>query len=438
MNADTSLASGPANRYWQRMSPLTCLGIALGVLLPALSAALFPTYMHRMPIPVWEWARLQELPFVALEFAIVVWAIVKGMEFRQIWSNLSRDTRFALGLFVIGLWSSTLLVSRVPLTSIVISATMVIHLLFACSVYFLVGRNREDTLDSFPRWCGVGLAMLAFLTAWRFALPPPPSDVFGGKIEWHAAVPGFISVRHFGSWTGAITAMFAALIMARKEQDRLEWVDWFFLLAMGLTIWSGTRAAILAIGVAGLIQLISSRKLPSLHTLGRLSILTGSSAIIAYLLIPYNQPEFMLIGSASEFSSISAAGTGRVELWTQTLQRWLEAPMFGWGSGSTFWEVFAGWRHTQPHNFLFQFLISWGIVGTIGAVWLLGRAVVAAHSVVSRSQPELWPLLTCTYALLAMACLEGMLHYPRFVMLIVALLAIILKLCSKLDQPVSD
>lgn len=414
----------------------TVLGILLGVLMPVLAALIYPTYMHHMGEPFYEWTRLQEVPFVFAELCVIIWAMARGLELRDYFALLRRDIKIAIALFVVGLFASSLLVSEQVLTSGVISVSMCVHVLFGLSVYHLIRRDKDDVMRALPYALGIGLLLLAFLTAWRFLLPSPASSVYGGVIEWHAALPGFISVRHFGSWTGAIAALFAGIILARKDQGKPDWRDWFFLLAIGMTIWSGTRAALLAIGVACFVQIVSMRAWPSLHTIGRLSILTGLAATLAWWLLPPNAIEFRLFQSVSEYSSLSAAGSGRVEMWAQTFHRWLDAPLFGWGSGSTFWEVFIGWRHTQPHNFMLQFLISWGVVGASGASWLLGRAVVRAHSIVLRGRPALWPLMTCLYTLLVMACLEGMLHYPRFIMLIVALLAIILKLGSQSNKPV--
>ncbi len=405
----------------------TVIGVLLGMVMPMLAAFIYPTYMHHMGDPFYEWTRLQELPFVFAECCVILWAGARGMNLRDYVQPLQKDIQIALGLFGIGLLASSIFVSKQPYTSIFISISMAVHMLFGLSLYYLAGSDQRQMMRILPHGLGLGLILLAFLTAWKFLLPPPASTVLGGVIEWPSALPGFINVRHFGSWTGAIAVLFAGLIIARKEQSRLDWRDWFYLLAIGMTIWSGTRAAVLAFSLACFIQIVGMRQWPSLHCLGRLAILTGFGAIFAWFLLP-QAPEFGLFRSLEEYSSTSSAVSGRDELWAQTLDRWLDAPLFGWGSGSTFWEVYAGWPHTQPHNFVLQFLISWGLLGACGAFWLLGKAVYYAQRAVTHDAGALWPLLTCVYALLIMACFEGMLHYPRFIMLILALLAIILKM----------
>jgi exopolysaccharide production protein ExoQ len=410
------------------------IGVLVGVVMPMIAAGVYPTYTSMMPNPVAEWTRLQELPFVLCEAMIFMWALYRGMKLRHIMSILPRDCLIACVVFMAGLWGSTLFVSKVPVTSVVISVTMLIHVLFAFSVHYLAVRNLKVHQEQFLVSLGFGLIGLTVLTACRFLFAPQLTYLPAAQIEWSSALPGFISVRHFGSWTGAIAAIFAAAIMVRRDDAPMSRYDFFFFLSMGLTIWSGTRAAVLAIAVAVLIMAISNRCLPSIRMIGRLSILTGAAALLAFALIPYGNPAFLLFEPQTNnfaqnvVANADQISSGRLTLWHGTYLKWLEAPWFGWGSGSTFWEVFElNWSHTQPHNFILQFLISWGIVGTAGALFLLARVTISAHKQVL-ANPEIWPLLVGVYSLIVMAMLEGMLHYPRFIMLLMALYALIFKL----------
>jgi exopolysaccharide production protein ExoQ len=406
------------------------IGVLVGIVMPLIAAWVYPTYMHMMPNPIHEWTRLQEIPFVLCEFLVICWAITRGMEIRHIIAKIPKDCLIACVIFFIGLWSSTLFLSKVSVTSYVISISFMIHLMFGFSVFYLVSTSKKEVFEQFGRGLFFGLIALALITAWRFALPPPAWTVPGGVIKWDSALPGFISVRHFGSWTGAIAAIFAAVLIKREDESAFSWHDLAYTFAVGLTIWSGTRAAVLAIALACAILVVGMWRLPSLRTIGRLSILTGIAACLAWLLIPYNDSNFYLFAPDDSFGGSGEITSGRWEMWVATYNIWLKSPWFGWGSGSTFWEVRAlGWQHTQPHNFVLQFLISWGLLGASGAFWLLGRAVVGAQRR-TLAQPDLWPYMSGLYALLAMACLEGMLHYPRFIMLIVVLLAIVYRLGS--------
>lgn len=390
------------------------LGLVVGIVMPLLSALLYPVYMHQMQ-PVWaEWTRLLELPFVACELAIIHVAIRAGYRDAAVWVALPRDIHIALGLLGIGLLVSSTLFSAHVAVSLTLSITTLIHLRFGAAIWFLARRNGAGGLGAFFPLIGVGLIALTIMTVWKFQLPPPEWTVPGGRIEWPSALPGFISVRHFGSWTGAIAAgLMLALLYGR--QDRTAATSLFYLLAAGLTCWSGTRAAVLAMGVVALIGLASQRRLPSAPALVRVGGLSALAMAGAVIFSP-GLPEFALF-MRDNLHSANAITSGRIELWHDTFYRWLAAPLFGWGSGSTFWEVNIGWAHTQPHNAVLQFLISWGLVGAAGALWLIGRAIVATHRT-GMADARLLPLTGALYSLLFMSLLEGMLYYPRFIMLI--------------------
>lgn len=412
-------------------TPVWLIGAMIGVVMPIVAAWAYPTYTTMMPSPVIEWTRLQEIPFVFCEVMIFLWALHRGMELRKLLPFVPREYLVAGALFMVGLWGSTLFVSKVPITSLAISITMVVHVLFGFSVYYLAANDLKACQEHIIFALGSGLVALAMLTVFRFEFAPQLEYLPANQIDWAASLPGFISVRHFGSWTGAIAAIFTAALMTRRDDAALSRYDFFFLLSVGLTIWSGTRAAVLAIMVSVLIMVFSSLRIPSFRMIGRLSILTGAAALLAFALIPYGHPAFLLFENwDNNLANADQISSGRMYLWYGTYWKWLEAPWFGWGSGSTFWEVFElNWRHTQPHNFIVQFLISWGIVGAAGGFWLLARVTIAAHGRVV-SNPQLWPLLVGVYSLLVMAMMEGMLHYPRFIMLIMALYALIFRLSN--------
>jgi exopolysaccharide production protein ExoQ len=413
----------------EKLPALVILGIVVGVVMPVVAGLLYPTYRHLVQ-PAWaEWTRLVELPFVVSEVLVIQWALRSGMNLPAMWQSLARDLKIASYILLIGVFTSSALISAQPLQSMNMSIITVIHLLFALSVSHLVGSPSSREMMPFILALAAGLMILAVFTAFRFGFPPPLSEVPEGKIEWASALPGFISVRHFGSWTGAVTAAFMAMLLYPGDDRRVGWWRFFYFLSAAMTIWSGTRAAILALALTAFILMATNRKLPTFRAIGILSILTGAALTAAWLFLVTEDPAFQLYRiydyEGGGIATASQVATGRIELWAATWDRWLDSPLFGWGTGSTFWEVYVDWTHTQPHNVLLQFLISWGLVGAAGGLWLLGRAIVAAQGA-ALGRPHLHPFLAMLYTLLLMSLLEGMLHYPRFIMLIMILFAVIL------------
>lgn len=407
-----------------RAMPLATLGLVMGVIMPAVSALLYPTYTHAMASPALEWSRLIEAPFACCEAIVVGWALRRGMAPARLFKTAPADVKVALTMLIIGLFLSSAILSKRPADSLTISFITVLHILFFGSVAHLVKGAGVRHHQMFLWLLGAGLLILAPWTAYRFIFPPDPSQVLWGSIFWAAATPGFINVRYFGSWTGAICAAFVVILLQDKEHRSFTWSHAFYFLAAAMTIWSGTRAAVMAIGLTVAIIVAMNRKLPTFRSASVVALLTGGALVTAWLLIPNNDETFQLL-SRSDVPDANVVTSGRVALWQATFDRWRDSPWLGWGSGSTFWEVFVNWTHTQPHNSVLQFLISWGIVGASGAIWLLGRAIVTSHKRALR-HPELQPMLAALYALLIMSLVAGTLHYPRFIMLVTATIAIII------------
>jgi exopolysaccharide production protein ExoQ len=393
----------------------------VGVVMPVLAQLLYPVYMHQMQ-PEWaEWTRLFELPFVACELVIIHIAIRAGHRDKEIWRKLPKDVMVALTFLLVGLIVSSAFMSRNPAASVTLSITTIVHLRFSAAVFSLTRPLPLAKVKNLLQWLSAGLIVLAIITILKFSFPPPQASVPGGRIEWSSALPGFISVRHFGSWTGAIAAgMMIALLYnpSSSNSSRL-----LYLLAASMTFWSGTRAAVLSMAVVALIVAISLRRLPTARPALQVGVLSALAMLVAFILYP-GVSDFALFIKDESLSPDTLA-SGRLELWHNAMMRWTDSPIFGWGSGSTFWEVNTGWAHTQPHNFVIQFLISWGIVGSVGGIWTLIRGLVAIHRIGVQTE-ELRPVIAILYAMLFMAMFEGMLYYPRFIMLIGICFAVLL------------
>lgn len=405
----------------ERLDIFNWLCIVTGVIMPVFAALIYPVYMHQAQ-PVWfEWTRLMELPFVVCELLFILFAVKAGYRDILIWRSMPRDVKIAFGLLFIGLTVSSVLFSKNIAASVTLSLSTLIHIRFCGAIFFLMRSSKNINTQTLFLILSLGLFVLTVLTIWKFQMPPPESTIPGGKIEWASALPGFISVRHFGSWTGAIAAGLV-LIVLYGDKEHSQRMAPLYLLAVGLTFWSGTRAAVLGLAAVVFIAAVSLRRLPEAAALLRTGCLSALAMLGAVVFSP-GLPEFVLF-MQDDIQSADAMANGRLELWHDTIFRWLASPIFGWGSGSTFWEVNIGWAHTQPHNTILLFLMSWGVVGASGGLWLLGRAVVATHRT-GMDDAALRPLTGMLYSLLVMSLLEGMLYYPRFIMLIMIAFAVL-------------
>lgn len=396
--------------------------IALGVVMPLVSAAAYPTYFTEMAQPWLETTRIIELPYVLFELCFILWAGRRGFDVATSLKALPPDVRLVGVVWVVAMFASSILLSNDVSYALTHSLLWIVHAIFALAVVRLLGSADWRDSDRFLGWHGIGLGVLTLYTAFWFLTVPPAETLPFGEIRLRGAVPGWIDVRHFGSWTGAIAAGLAVRILYGEADRGLGWMRVLYALAAGLTVWTGTRAAILAIIVAVLVIVVVRRGLPEWKRIAWAALLTASACGLAFLLVP-EDPVFWMFAN-TEAEAAGGFAQNRLGMWGHAVNIWLRSPWLGLGTGSIFWEYPLEARPTQPHNVVLQFLISWGVVGAAAGLWIVLRALRATHRA-GRSYPASLPLMAMLYALLFQSLLEGMLHYPRFIVSIVVLSAIV-------------
>ena len=399
------------------------LAIALGIAMPLVEAALYPTYFVMMEREWAEFTRLIELPYVVFEVLFILWAGNNGFDLMQSLRRLPRDILVAAGVLLVAALGSSLIISSDKPYAMTHSLMWLVHLVFALAVVSVLATVRECKPTQFLRWHVVGLVVLSIYTAWWFLTIPPVETLPFEEVRLRGAVPGWIDVRHFGSWTGAVGAAFAVRILFAPQNANLKWDCACYFLAAGLTVWSGTRAAILAITFVTLVFVLIFRSWPDWRRIGIAALLTLFACGVAYLLLP-DDPVFHLF-TERELAGDTDLTRTRWVMWSRSLEIWLQSPLLGLGTGSIFWEYDPIITPTQPHNVILQFLISWGIVGATAGLWILVRAIHAVHTA-SRSMPVMFGVVAMLYALLFQSLLEGMLHYPRFIVTIMVLGAMVI------------
>lgn len=388
------------------------LAVALGVVMPVVEAVIYPTYFIMVEGHWYERTRLIELPYVLFEIAFILWARSNGFDPDKSVRSLPRDIHIAGAIWLVVMMFGAIFVSSDINYALTHSFMWIVHVFFALAVFAVMIEGKLGGFDRFMHWHTLGLVVLAIYTAWWFARVPPAETLPFGRIELQGALPGWISVRHFGSWTGAIAAGFAIRILWGQGGRNLTLSRAGYFVAAGLTVWSGTRAAILAVVVVTILFLFFLRKWPTFSRIGWATILTLLATAAAYLCLP-DDPNFYLIEAGDLESGENFTAT-RTLIWSGSIDVWLRSPWIGLGTGSIFWEFSPTYTPTQPHNVVLQFLISWGLIGTLPALWMLLRAVSHVHRS-ARPLPQTLALQAMLYALLFQSLLEGMLHYPRFI-----------------------
>lgn len=421
----------PTSARSQGRSSLAGIGMMLAAS-TILAGLIYRTFSVSMS-PQWvELTRQMGLVFVAAEAAIIMYAREKGFRPTQYWRGADAPVKIALITFLPIFWISSVFVSPQPLFSTFLSLTWVVHLIFALAVHSLIGRIERRDIVGFALCLISGFALFLPLIALHFSFPPParysgfppPGAVRSEWLDWGSAIPGFISVRLFGAYAAAMSALALGVAWAFDPRGRDGWIIYgLSTLCLAAVIWSGTRAAVLGLAVAAIIAYAVTRRRPPKRLICSLPVCLAVATVVASLLMPEGDSRFLLV-AAGDGANANAATGGRLSYWTLLWRAFLEEPILGGGSGSTLWRVeINGERHVQPHNVVLQFLLSWGVAGALPALFLLGVATWRTH-VIIRRHSWLLPIILMLDCLLAISLFDGMLYFARFVMLIMAAYAI--------------
>ena len=401
----------------------------IGILISALlifCGFLFSTYTVSLSSPDWETARQLGLPFVIAELAIILFAAKRGFSSYDVWRKFPKNVRYLLIVFLWTFWISSVFVSTVKVVAIAHNLILLVHLIFAAAISHCVGPATAQSVRQMGKWMASGLAVFCIMTAFAFIFHPPLSSMPNSEIVWQFAIPGFISVRLFGAFCGAVFCFLLGVLLIDEERGEVSiWHYLWITLSAGMMIWSGTRAAVVGSCVALCLVVLMFRLRPDKKAVIAMMGSISFAALLAILLVPYGDTNFMLL-VLDDHKSVDAVTGGRLNYWTAIWSAYQTVPLLGAGPFATFWILPPGqFTHVQPHNILLQFLISWGILATIPALLLLGIATWRVHRIVHDNRTVL-PFLLMLDCLLVMSLFDGMTHFAQHLMLIMICYGVIL------------
>lgn len=380
-----------------------------------ITGIVFKTYWITTSPPELEALRRIGIVFLAFEAAIVLLAFSRGFSVATAFAGMGRFDKIALAVFVAFMLPGGLLNSPITALATSISLTMLFHMLFASAIWYSVPEITRRDVERFGLIIFLGLLAFLPLLLWTFAFPPLEIDRYNH--QWQFAVPGFISVRTFGGFTGAVTAFFVGLALSDRSRERLpRWVLLAVTLAGGLTLWSGTRAAVLAVGVSLVVMAAQLRWKIKLAHLWQLGLCLPLAVAGALVLQPYGDPAFSLFAVGDSTSPDALTG-GRLSYWAKIVEAISHHVWLGAGSAAAGWILPPpGQNHVQPHNIILQFWLSWGLIATVAAVFLLGRATAFAHTVAKKNALAV-PFMAMIVSLLVNSLFDGTFYFARHLML---------------------
>ncbi len=400
------------------------IGIVWGALLLAVGV-IYRTYNISLSSQTWEFSRQIGLPFLIVEMVFIVFAGRKGFQIAPIWKNFPASTKISIIVFFTSMWVGAIFFSALPHLAIALNIGIAVHFLFGTALYYCLNEITTDDISGFAVVIVGSMFIFCIFTAWHFLSRPLFLNSIGQAESLQFAIPGFISVRLFGAVCGAILALLIALVFADKQDGKgRSWLYPAIVLVSGAMIWSGTRAALLGVVCALLTMFILYPVKIRVYASLKIMIGVCIGGAVAYLLIPNNDPAFLMFVTG-DFQNTESATGGRLSLWKEATFAIMNNPFFGLGPGASRWAFAENiFPHAQPHNMILQFLLSWGLIGAIPAFWILGQLIWSAHKIALKKTIAI-PIVTMMYSLIIMSMFDGILHFSRHFMMVVICFAII-------------
>lgn len=245
-----------------------------------------------------------------------------------------------------------------------------------------------------------------------FLLQIPDPQAF----DWKGRIPGFTNIRHLAYFAApAATLLAGTVLVGPKKLVPLAAVALAGVLLY--PAWTGGRGSFLAFLVATLALLAFRRA----RTPARMLIV--AIAIAVALALPLALPQVgpwppildRLEQIGEDDVTLNQLSTGRLRNWLIVVEAIGDAPVFGHGPVQVTGLLAAAgidYSLTNPHNFVLQILLHWGVVGLA-----LVLAFFAVHArriagAVATGSPDAILAFGVLLTFLVHGQIDGTLYYP--------------------------
>jgi len=236
---------------------------------------------------------------------------------------------------------------------------------------------------------------------------------------------------------GALASMALLSFHARSRGERVASASLTLALCTGL-FWTGGRAPVLGLAAGGAALLWSSPPESRVRRGLHLTLLTLTALAFSFAIPPLGAAAG--IGGAWERSSaatsLAALSSGRLDFWRVTLRHALEAPWFGHGADAYNF-IRPKQDGNQPHNFLLQWFVDFGVFGAlplallVAHAWFRGAAQSRAAGGGALAARCGWACLT---GLLVAGLLDGVFYHAIVLVPLVFFLGLMLS-SNRVDDP---
>ena len=365
---------------------------------------------------VQRWLKLSGAPVAAIEIVFILWAARSGFAPLQQLRAAPRSVQAVLAILVAIAFGTAMFVASDRPSAALRAVLLLLHILFGLSVAWQASRNSASTLKQvWPAMVAGLFCYVLVLICYVAAIPDPLT------FNWRSFHLAVSNVRQVGFYAaiGAATALGLAVSL-QPTRSRLIYAaaaTIFFALAF----WSGTRGVPIAVWAACLCGLIWFPRLRSIRTGAAVLTCTVIGALLSLIhTVPDRHFGLARIQGSAIHREADQAASGRLRIWEETWNAFLERPWFGHGqaqfremSRETLWATY-----NHPHNVLLQALFDWGVMGA-GCLMLLAWFLFGhCRRALNEPMDLQLPAFLVGSAMLIMALYEGATFHTYTLMMI--------------------
>ncbi|WP_211242730.1 O-antigen ligase family protein [Sinimarinibacterium sp. CAU 1509] len=347
----------------------------------------------------------------ALQFAFVlVMAPEAAIELKHAWSfRVMRIAAFA-SMLCMASWHFF----QGPFLAIPRSSDYLVLILFAAAAVGWFRQVKDTGFEWVFRAKAVALVVAMVWIGLTWWLLDDTAD--GQRIFRHT--PIYRHVRHLSYDLFAVTAL--AIYFSSVAPTKTRWQFALLFLALGyLTTWSAGRGGMLALAVFVAVLVASSKR----EFWGGRNLLPFGFFLLGCLLttLDGNADRLAMRVDQTLSGSVNHISSGRIGIWTGSLERLMQstpAVFFGYGPDALLRlgipaNLPGNGGIVQPHSAIIQWLLEFGVVGTLAIVGVLATScrqalgVLAGNSELSSQKTAAALLL----ALLVYALVDGIFYH---------------------------
>jgi len=293
------------------------------------------------------------LPVFVAELVVIVVALREGLIGWLRDNGPPRLAAIALAVWVAIAVGTVALVSPDPFSAGRWTMHWFVHVPFGFAIAFLCSRMlrvRDFTSCFLVGFLLYALVILAFVLRY-----------WGQPINWVRDFAGVTHIRHVGYYAAAMTAV--AIAAMAVANCRRSWVLAFAVATTGFAIglWTGSRGMALSVAgatAAGMLLLPEMRRPGAWGA--AIVALCIAIALVAWLPVP--NANMMGVARTVTATTEHEVTTGRITIWLNVMHAIARHPVFGYGPGQM--TIVAHYNTmAQPHNFILQILLDWGLAG---------------------------------------------------------------------------